>query len=642
MSGNNIIIGTAGHIDHGKTTLIKALTGAETDRLQEEKQRGISIELGFAGFTLANGDQVGIIDVPGHEKFIKNMLAGAGGVDFAILVVAADEGMMPQSDEHLAILDLLGVKHGLIALTKIDQVDEEWRELVELDTRDKVEGTFLENAPIMPVSAISGEGINELKEKIAELLQKMPVQPNKMMPYLPVDRVFTLQGMGTIVTGTLIKGEIQKEQQLMIYPQKLPVRVRSLQVHNDQVEKVESGQRVGINLTGVDKAQLQRGDVLAEPGRLIATKYFDASLQLLVNSPMIVKHDDRIRLHLGAREVIGRIYLLDKEELGPGERGLVQFRLENEVVARTGEKFILRRYSPMQTIGGGKILVADPPYHKMGEQETIKELEQLAAADQPKLIELIIKNCRRKLVDLDYLKKRTSLHAKYINEIINQLENKKIIINLGNQQHPAWLAQETINILWNSVKELLVNFQQMNPLRPGISKEQLRSELDFEIDSKAFNQLLLIWSNEGKIKQRKALISLADFQINLSEDQKKLKEEIINLYNNNYFKPPETNNLKDEFEQIDTVEELISLLEREGELIRLTETIYFSRTAISKASKLLIEYLTENGEISLAEFRDLLDSTRKYVLPLLEYFDQQNLTVRRGDLRLLGKKGEAS
>ena len=333
----NLIIGTAGHIDHGKTTLIGALTGEDTDRLEEEKERGISIELGFSELDYDDGVQLGIIDVPGHEKFIKNMLAGAGGVDIALLVISADEGVMAQTREHLAILDLLNIKRGIVALTKIDKVEDEWLELVIEDTKDKLEGTFLEGEEIVPVSGVENTGIDELKEKIHKIALDIEEKDLDDNVYYPIDRVFTLSGHGTVITGTLVSGKISVEDKLTIYPQKKEVRVRSLQVHNEQASEVTPGHRVGINVVGVDKEEIDRGDVLATSNSLESTDFIDGRIKLLEDSPMILNHGDRIRFHIGAREVIGRVYMIEKEQLLPGENGLVQFRLEEDIVGRYKE-----------------------------------------------------------------------------------------------------------------------------------------------------------------------------------------------------------------------------------------------------------------------------------------------------------------
>ncbi|SDH75648.1 selenocysteine-specific translation elongation factor [Halanaerobium congolense] len=384
MNDKNLIIGTAGHIDHGKTTLIKALTGADTDRLQQEKERGISIELGFTSFKLSNENQVGIIDVPGHEKFIKNMLAGAAGVDLAILVVAADEGMMPQSKEHLAILDLLGVKHGVVALTKTDKVDAEWQELVLDDTREKLAGSFLEEAKIIPVSAVEKNGIDALKAELNRIIKNISTKKTDNNTYFPIDRVFTLKGFGTIVTGTLFRGVIEVEDELELYPQSKKIRVRSLQVHNDQVQKVYPGQRVGINISGIDKDELQRGDVLAEVNSLFKTKYFEANLKMLKDLNFVLKNGDQIRFHIGAKEIIGRVYIYDQKQLFPEEEAYVLFSLEEEIAAFLGEKFVIRRYSPMDLIGGGRVIIVDPPPRKRNDKQITKMLKKIEAGDWEK------------------------------------------------------------------------------------------------------------------------------------------------------------------------------------------------------------------------------------------------------------------
>ncbi|PUU88495.1 selenocysteine-specific translation elongation factor, partial [Halanaerobium sp.] len=442
MSEKNIIIGTAGHIDHGKTTLIKALTGADTDRLKQEKERGISIELGFTSFELANDKQAGIIDVPGHEKFIKNMLAGAAGVDLAILVVAADEGMMPQSKEHLAILDLLDVKHGVVALTKIDKVDEEWKKLVIEDTREKLAGSFLEDAAIISVSALDMDGIDALKAEINKIVDTISSKETENNIYFPIDRVFTLKGFGTIVTGTLFRGVIEVEDELELYPQSKKLRVRSLQVHNNKVQKVYPGQRVGINLSGIDKDELQRGDVLAEVDSLFKTKYFEANLKMLKDLNFVLKNGDQIRFHIGAKEIIGRVYLYDKKELFPGKEAYVQFSLEEEIAAYLDEKFVIRRYSPMNLIGGGKIVIVDPPPRKRDENQVIELLKKIENGDWKKRIEIFINSQKFESASMEYLLKKSSLQKDELINILEELKKDEKIICLKKGNNSLWIHRD--------------------------------------------------------------------------------------------------------------------------------------------------------------------------------------------------------
>ncbi|MGM0602108.1 MAG: selenocysteine-specific translation elongation factor [Bacillota bacterium] len=633
MREKNIIIGTAGHIDHGKTTLIKALTGADTDRLQQEKDRGISIELGFTGFTLEDGNQVGIIDVPGHEKFVKNMLAGASGIDLALLVVAADEGMMPQSDEHLAILDILGVEHGIIVLTKTDKVDSDWLELVIEDTKDKVKDTFLEGAPVVSVSSTEGEGIESLKTEIQKMVKKIPPKDPEGNVYYPIDRVFTMKGFGTIVTGTLFSGSIEVEDELEIYPERKKARVRSLQVHNSKVEKAFPGQRVGVNLAGIDKSEVQRGDVLAEPSSLIKTKFFEAHLKLLNGLSFLIKHGDRIRFHIGAQEVLGRIFLFDREEILPGEDAYVQFRLEEELVARFGEKFVLRRYSPMTTLGGGKIIEIDPPPRKGNYSKVLEELKIMENAGPEKRVEILIKNREKEAVEKKYLLKRTTLAEKKLEHCLNDLLKKGIIKKLSNAENSTWIHIDNLYRVENELLSIISDYHSSNSLKKGIQKEELRSQSDYYFEKAEFS-IILNWMKEnGKIKEEENIISLDGFNISFNEEEKKIKENIINKFKDNLFNPPVLEDLVKTYNNPDKVSDILQYLLDQGELIRLTQDIYLHYSALDEAINKLKMYFKNHESIELSEFRDLIGSTRKYSLPLLEEFDRRKLTERRGDQR---------
>ncbi len=639
MNDKNIIIGTAGHIDHGKTTLIKALTGADTDRLKQEKERGISIELGFTSFKLSEENQVGIIDVPGHEKFIKNMLAGAAGVDLAILVVAADEGMMPQSKEHLAILDLLGVKHGVVALTKTDKVDQEWQQLVLEDTREKLAGSFLEKAKIIPVSALNEEGIEALKSEIKDIIENFNTKKTESNTYFPIDRVFTLKGFGTIVTGTLFRGVIEVEDELELYPQSKKLRVRSLQVHNDQVQKVYPGQRVGINLSGIDKDELQRGDVLAKVNSLFKTKYFEAKLKMLKDLNFVLKNGDQIRFHIGAKEIIGRVYIYDQKELFPGEEAYVQFSLEEEIAAFLGEKFVIRRYSPMDLIGGGRVIIVDPPPRKRNEQKITKLLQEIETGDWLKRIELFIKSKKLESASLEYLLKKSSLQESELDNILQELETEKQIICLKRGNNSRWLHKQRFAEVEAEIIEFISSYHQNNHLEPGISKEELRSKIKFNFDNQEFNRIIKILTSKNLIKEKENAVALNDFEISFTETEKELKNEIINEFENDLYAPPGLSELKAELEISSQQEEkfnsIINYLILQENLIRLNHEIIIHSQAVNEARELLKDYLEKNAEIELAEFRDLIESSRKYALALLKKFEKERLIKKNGDKRVL-------
>lgn len=642
----NIIIGTAGHIDHGKTTLISALTGTDTDRLKEEQERGISIDLGFTGLELTESIKAGIVDVPGHEKFVKNMLAGAGGVDLALLVIAADEGIMAQTREHLAILELLQVEYGVVVITKIDLVEEDWLELVIEDCREQLEDTFLAEAPIVTVSGTTGENLPELKETLARVAMQIPGKDKDANPYLPVDRVFTLSGFGTVVTGTLVRGSLNKGQTIMIYPGKEEARIRSLQVHNDQREEVFPGERVGINLAGIDLEQIERGDVLAEPESLLTTSRLDARVKLLSSAPLVLEQGTRIRFHIGAREVLGRVYMIDKEEVLPGEKALVQYRLEEEVVSRYLENYVIRRYSPMITIGGGKIIENSPPRRKMKDKEVIRELEIKENGTPDERILLTLELAARPL-KLPALIARTNLSEKELREILTQLENADKVIELARYQKPSWLAKKTHCQLVDEIKEIISDYHKSYPLRPGIGKEELRSRLEVKLVNTELNQLLEDLAAAAVIKEQENYVALPDFEVEFTGKMAELKRELLTLYKRDLFSPPnlaelpeiifKEQNFSKELKEENILEEIVLALERQGQLVRITEELYFATEALKKAEELLLNYFSGQDSIELSDFRDLLDSSRKYALPLLEYFDEQNLTRREGDQRYPGK-----
>ena len=636
MKQKNIIVGTAGHIDHGKTTLIGALTGADTDRLKEEKERGISIDLGFTGFDLSDEIHAGIIDVPGHEKFIKNMLAGAAGVDLALLVIAADEGIMPQTREHLAILELLQVKYGVVAITKADKVEPDWLELVVEDAREQLSDSFLKDAPFVPVSAIECTGLDKLKAALLEEAKKIPGKDESSNVYLPIDRVFTMSGFGTVITGTLVSGTLETGSQMLIYPDKNEARIRSIQVHNEKVEAAYPGERTGVNLAGIDKEDIERGDVLATPGSLIATSRLDGRVKLLPTSPMVLENDTRIRFHIGAREVLGRAYLIDKEEILPGESGLVQFRLEETIVSRFKENFVIRRYSPMITIGGGKVLENSPPRRKRHDSAAIEELKIKESGTPAERVELTLRLAGKPL-RTDNLIEKTGLSEAEIKKLLKELIASEKIYKLSKYQKPSYLAAEPKETALNEMLEKTKEYHQNQPLRPGISRAELRSSLSIELNTNEFNQLAEELEEAGKLELSQKYIKEAGFQVEFTGRAAEIKAEALKLFADNKFSPPEIPDLAEALDEDNQklIREVIGALEEEGRLIRLTEELYFTEEAIAEAEKKLKKFFLQNDSLELSQFRDIIDSSRKYALPLLEYFDEQGLTYRDGDKRYL-------
>lgn len=637
----NVIIGTAGHIDHGKTTLISALTGSDTDRLQEEKERGISIDLGFTSLELADNIKAGIIDVPGHEKFVKNMLAGAGGVDLALMVIAADEGVMPQTREHLEIMQLLQVKQGVIAVTKSDMVEDEWIELVVSDIRDQLSDTFLAEAPIVCVSGKENTGLEELKKNLLKAARKVPEKDSKGSLYLPVDRVFTLTGHGTVITGTLISGQIEIEDEVLIYPSKIEARIRSLQVHGDERKKAFPGERVGVNLAGIDREEIERGDVLATPGSLKPATHIDARLDLLTSAPMIVEHGTRIRFHIGAREVIGRVYMIDSEEIYPGETALVQYRLEENVVARHRESYVIRRYSPMTTIGGGKVIESDSPRRKKFDKKAIRELKIKEKGTPAEIVKLQLE-LSESPSGSEKLKEKTGFSREKLENIVARLEKKDEIKRFSRYQSPRWIEKSVLKKVEDQTKELVKTYHDKYPLRRGISREELRSQLDFDLNSNELRELVEEMEAENEVKAEDEYISLPEFAVEFTGEAAELKDDILEDFQTKPYTPPDRKDLLQNYSQDydgGLVKEVIRSLEEDGTLLRITEEIYMLMDSVEEAEKMLVDYLKKNGSIELSEFRDMLASTRKYTLPLLEYFDNEGITERRGDKRYL--KGAA-
>ncbi|MGB9780250.1 selenocysteine-specific translation elongation factor [Caldanaerobacter sp.] len=621
----NIIIGTAGHIDHGKTTLIKALTGRDTDRLKEEKLRGITTDLGFAYFDLPSGIRAGIIDVPGHEKFIKNMLAGAHGIDIVMLVIAADEGVMPQTKEHLDILSFLDIKAGVIVLTKCDLVEKDWLLVVEEDVRENLKGTFLENAPIVYVSSVTGEGLDILVNTLDELAQKVKERSSEGIFRLPVDRVFSIAGFGTVVTGTLISGKIKVGDKVMIYPKMIESRVRNLQVHERNVECAFAGQRTAINLANVKVEEIERGDVIAPPETIIPSTMIDVKLSLLKEAKTL-KNRERIRFYTGASEVIGRAVLLDRDELHGGESCYAQIYLEDYISVLRKDKFVIRTYSPMLTIGGGIILDPSPEKHKRFDVKVIETLTNIEKLGDEFVIEKLVYESLLPLSEEEIKRKANVVD-------IGKFSLKNLI-KLKLEEKDYFYHREKYEEMCLKTKEILEDFHRKNPLKEGISKEELKNKLFGDIKSKLCDWIFELMENKGTIKIKNQLIALKDFKIELNEEQKKLKEKIIKIYKDSRFEPPKLSELEGYPEIIPMVEYLVSI----GELIKLDEEILLSKDNYEEAQNVLINYLKENKEITLAVYRDLLDTSRKYAMAILEHFDSIKLTKRIGDVRVLARE----
>lgn len=632
----NIIIGTAGHIDHGKTTLIKAITGRETDRLKEEKDRGISIELGFTYFDLPSGRRAGLIDVPGHEKFIKNMLAGVNGMDIVILVVAADEGMMPQTIEHLNILNLLNIKKGIIALTKTDLVDNEWLQLVKDDIKENIKDTFLENSSLIEVSSIKKTGINKLINEVDELTKEVGERNIDEIPRLPVDRVFTLTGFGTIVTGTLIEGTFNVGDEIEVFPGNKKSRIRSIQVHGKGAEKAFAGQRVAINLAGLKKSEVNKGDTIAPVDSMKDTMMLDVKLNLLKNSPWIIENRTRLRLYLGTQEVLCRAVLLDKEYLTPGESCYAQLRLEEKTVSKINDKFIIRFYSPMTTIGGGTILDSNPIKKKRFQDDIIEELKAKETGDSIKILEELVKEKSKEFPTLNQLSVELVTTEKKVKNMIEKLIEEGSIIKFTLASDEHFIHKSYFNKIRDNIIEDLKKYHENNPLKIGVLREELRSRYFNYTKPKIGEAFIDYLLNEEIITQTNLYISLTSFEVKYNDRQLKIKEDIEKKFLSDKFSPPKEqdiiNNLNYSKEEIKKVFD--SLIQRK-KLILVEEEIIFHKDAYNEALKRLKEYLNKNEFITLAEFRDILNTSRKYAMALIEDFDRNKITKRIEDKRKL-------
>jgi selenocysteine-specific elongation factor len=634
MLMKQVVMGTAGHIDHGKTQLIKTLTGIDTDRLKEEKERGITIDLGFAHLTCEDGTEVGIIDVPGHERFVRNMLAGVGGIDLVMLVIAADEGVMPQTREHLAICQLLQVKDGLVALTKIDLVDEDWLELVSEDTREFLKGSFLEGKPIVPVSAKTGQGLDELKRVLQMLVSRVPAKQLEGKFRLPIDRVFTIRGFGTVVTGTLFSGTIRVDDRVEIYPTGIEAKVRGLQVHNASVSEAVAGQRTAINLQGIDKVELERGNVLGRPGEFAPSFMLDAVLQHLADAPRPLRHRARVRLHLGTSEIMGRVILLDRDELAPGEEAYVQLRLEEAAIALPRDRFVIRSYSPVQTIAGGMLLDVQPPKHRRGDAGLAAHFHLLSSGSPEEIFLHHLRQATHQGLRLAEFLARTELSESHARQIAARLQRAGRV-RAVNAEMGWYLHVDVLETLSGELQRYLEAFHRQNPLKPNLSIEELRARvrgLPDRVHLMALDEL----RQQGVVVVERDRVRLASHQVALDDARERLLAEIEASFLAAGYQPPRVEEL---FDQLKVGKgqhkELLQVLIDQGRAVRLKDNVIFHRTNLEKAESLLVQYLREHREVTPIEFKDLLGVSRKFAIPLLEYFDSQKVTIRVGDKRVL-------
>ncbi len=644
------VIGTAGHVDHGKTTLIRALTGVNTDRLRQEQERGLTIELGFAPLTLPSGRTAGVVDVPGHERFIKHMLAGATGVDVALLVVAADEGVMPQTDEHLDILNLLGVRHGVVAVTKADMVEAEWLELVAADVCDRLADTLLAGAAIVPVSAVAGQGLDELLRQLDLALDQAAsasVAGRRSCTRLPIDRVFAISGHGTVVTGTLIGGSIRPGDRLELLPAGKSVRVRQVQVHDKPVEAAERGQRVALNLAGLERGEIERGMVLAAPGMLEPSRLFDAELTLLPSAAP-VEHGDRMHLHMGTAEATCRVRVIGGDAAFPGDTTFAQLELEEcEGVAARGDRFIVRTYSPMVTAGGGRILAVARGRVRRFRREIVGEFETLSGGDDAELATLFVHRALRK-----YVRPATAAdvaRAMFREEVsVRELLESGVVAGTitglggsgggragasgaGDGEQRGYLTQGDWADIEGRMHDVLADFHAREPLRAGMAREELRTRALPGWDSKWFTLAMSGAAADGIVREQGALATLPSHRVTLSPEQQVWARRIEDAFASSLMSPPE----KPDAMAGGAPQAVLDYLIDMGVVMRVGPELLFHRDAIARAREIARELGRDGRAFTAAEFRDSCGNTRKYAVALLEYMDSSRITRRVGDERVL-------
>ncbi|MFH1076192.1 MAG: selenocysteine-specific translation elongation factor [Pseudomonadota bacterium] len=630
-----IILGTAGHIDHGKTTLVKALTGIDCDRLKEEKARGITIDLGFASLGLPSGQRLGIVDVPGHERFIKNMLAGATGIDMVALIIAADEGVMPQTQEHLDICELLNIKHSIVVLTKIDLVDEEWLSLVTDDIERLLKETSLKKAPIIPVSSTTGQGITALISTLDDLCKKVAARPSDGLFRLPVDRVFTMKGFGTVVTGALISGKICVGEKVLLYPSGTESKVRGIQVHNASVECASAGLRTAVNLHGLEKSSIARGDVVAHPGTLHATYMADVLFKYLKSAPRPLKNRAKIRFYTGTSEALGHVVLLDRQELFPGDETILQCRFKSPLVLVKNDCFVIRSLSPVSTIGGGHIIDPIPLKHKQ-ENTSAETIKAIADNDPEKNLFYHLKKSSYKGVTFSELLVVTGQTENVLNKLLDRaLSTKKTL--LIDRENKRYVHAESVEILKALVKKILARYHEIHPLRGGMPSEELRSQLPSRVSARLSYVTIETMAGEGAVIQEKETIRLSSHRVSLEKDLFQIGKRLENAYEKAGLEPPYFKDLlkKEEASASFDATEVLNHLISQGVVLKIKEGLYFHCKAIDKLKNNLVEYLKAHNEITPQQFKEIAGVSRKYAIPLLEYFDALKLTIRIGDSRRL-------
>ena len=635
---HNIIVGTSGHVDHGKTCLIKALSGFDTDRLKEEKKRGITIDLGFANLPNDAGLHIGIIDVPGHEKFVKNMLAGIGGIDLVLLVVALDEGVMPQTVEHFEIIKMLNIKRGIIVLTKSDLVDKEWQDIVEEDVKNLVKGSFLENAPIIRVSSYTSENIAKLNEMIINMVSDIGDRKNDPELFrLPIDRVFTMEGFGTVITGTLQEGSVSLGDEIMLYPKEKLLKIRGIQSHGQKEEKAFAGQRVALNLLNIRKEELERGDILAYKNSIVKTKLIDVWIELFATSTRELKNGDRVHLNYGSKQTIAKVVLLSKSSLRAKEGYYAQLLFDEEVFIKRNDRFIVRFLSPVESFGGGRVIDTIPLKHKRMDEAVLKVCEEKASADIEKIAAIKINEESHKYYNRQNYASILNVSSTELKQILDKLLEDRLIIELSDS---SIIHIDYFNKVSLYSKELLKQFHQEKPITEGMDKEEFKSRLSekFRLTDPKKSALLLAEMVRRKIlKTRDKYVSDSEFTVSYSKELSGMQETIRQKYIKAGVEAPATNDVVADIKESKKARQIIEDMYKSGELIKISPAAYMYSEAYEKVLK-SIKALAEKSEdntFTLAEFRDAHATSRKYAMAVLEYLDKKKITKLVGDRRVL-------
>jgi len=627
------IIGTAGHIDHGKSALVKALTGTDPDRLVEEHERGMTIDIGFAFLD----KHIAIIDVPGHERFIKNMVAGVSTIDMVVLVIAADDGIMPQTREHLDILTLLQLEHGIIVITKKDLVDDEWLDIVKEEVENLVTGTFLQKAPVLAVSSQTGDGIKELSELIRQTANSIEARKDRGLFWMPVDRSFSIKGFGTVVTGSVLSGQITPGETVDLLPSQKKIKIRGIQTHGKAAERVRLGERAALNLANISKDDIQRGDVLATANHFRPANFIDVKVNLLKNANKALKNRSRLRVHIGTREIIGRIKLLETEKLEPGSSGFAQLQLEQYIVSMRRDPFVIRQYSPLVTIGGGIILDTNPVPHRRFNKETLAHLKSLEKQDPVDMITTVLLSQKMSGLRLQELEKLTGYDPKDLQKLLTQPALQEQILKLGPEKNPLYCHRIVFDKLKQNIVTTITEFHKNEPFRPGMNKAELKIK-STNNSPQLFDFVLKYLIKDGTVSEESNLIKLTSYRITLSEKDKKITAVLQETLISEKFSSSPVSELARKINMPpEEVQRVLGAMYGMGDIIWLDNEIFFIKQTLQNAREKLIKYLRENSEITVSQYRDLLNTTRKYAMALLLYFDSTGLTTRIEDVRILNE-----